>query len=178
MKRNYSIIEFKRNEFDKLPKITKHNITEFRKVKSEIDDIEKTIKNHQNKIDKLKKGLTREKKIRTKLFNELQDYHVDFNPKITPYQSSTNFQWNVNLQLKGKTKTIYLGTDNIVRDKLNELKNTKVFTNTNVDDLRDEIKSIVTPHIITELRMGVDKFLQRMKNKEIKGMDYLIEPIF
>ena len=79
-------------------------------------------------------------------------------------------------------KNIYIGTDKVLRERLNQIYKTDKFTGytkyvQDKKEIQHTVKKLVEPLIIKELlelvnkKSSVDEFLNR---KRIKGMEYVL----
>ena len=145
------------------------------------------IKKRESKIERLKREikttqqqLKENKKDRTILLGELQEFTENYIPSVSPYQSSSNnFQWSVNLKIGKLKKTLYLGSDKNVRKRIDEVigedKYLPVFGR--IDDLSEElteeIRNSIQKNLIDELQNDFRGVQNRYEKKGLKMMEYL-----
>ena len=180
MKKNYQLKYVSDEVWEKTPQ----PIQDKKKKYSTLNGL---IKRREGKIERLKKELksTQElvrenKKERTSLLEELQEFSENYIPSVSPYQSMTNnFQWSVNVKIGNVKKSPYLGSDKKVRKRVDEIKDMEVFEPKmgQIHDLRDElneiIRNIIQKNLTKDLEKNFKSVQKKLKENKLKMWDYL-----
>jgi hypothetical protein len=144
-----------------------------KKRKSKLERLRREIKTTQQQLNENKKD-------RTLLLDELQEFSENYIPSVSPYQSSSkSFQWSVNLKIGKLKKTLYLGSDKNVRKRMDEItkedKYLPVFGRINdlSEELKEEIRNTIQKNLIEELQKDFRGVQKRYETKGLNMMDYL-----
>ncbi|MBJ11255.1 MAG: hypothetical protein CMP66_07375 [Flavobacteriales bacterium] len=138
--------------FQKLSSEQQKEILEYRSIngliKRKLNSIErkrKQIKLKQDEVKQLKKEHTR-------LLKKVKVYSKSYNPiiSIVPNIKKGNIYWNCNVKVRGNLKSIYLGSDKLVRKYLQEQYSTRLnISKTKLKKLIDfEVRDKITDMII------------------------------
>jgi hypothetical protein len=160
---------------------------EIQKKKMKYSTLNGLIKRRESKIERLKREiritqeqLNENKRDRTLLLDELQEFSENYIPSVSPYQSSSkSYQWSVNLKIGKLKKTLYLGSDKNVRKRMDEVigedKYLPVFGRINNlnEELTEEIRNTIQKNLIEELQKDFRGVQYRYEKKGLKMMDYL-----
>ena len=182
MKKNYQLKYVSEEVWDNTPK-------EIQEKKMKYSNLNGLIKRREGKIERLRREIknTQEqlkdnKKQRTVLLEELQEFSENFIPSVSPYQSVyNNNQWSVNLKIGNIKKSPYLGSDGNVRKRIDEVKDMSIFyqsmDNIGGRDLKDElteiIRNILQKNISKELEKDFKGVQKKLKENKLKMMDFL-----
>lgn len=165
--------------WEKTPEEIQEKKTRFGVLQHWIKIRKKRIERLQTKINKLQKERRGWEKERTSLYNELISFQKEYIPIVNPTtQVGNNFQWSVNLDLGGKKRKKYLGSDKNVRSKMDEIKNIDIFLpklgtrNNLTEELREEIRKIIQRNIVKEMENDFDGVVTRWKEDKLKMWDY------
>tara|TARA_B100000683_G_scaffold177043_1_gene170518 strand:- start:256 stop:756 length:501 start_codon:yes stop_codon:yes gene_type:complete len=142
--------------FVKLSSEQQKEILEYRSIngliKRKLNSIErkrKQIKLKQDEVKQLKKEHTR-------LLKKVKVYSKSYNPiiSIVPNIKKGNIYWNCNVKVRGNLKSIYLGSDKLVRKYLQEQYSTRLnISKTKLKKLIDvEVRDKITDMIIDDYK--------------------------
>tara|TARA_Y100001954_G_scaffold118936_1_gene128272 strand:+ start:2689 stop:3189 length:501 start_codon:yes stop_codon:yes gene_type:complete len=142
--------------FQKLSSEQQKEILEYRSIngliKRKLNSIErkrKQIKLKQDEVKQLKKEHTR-------LLKKVKVYSKSYNPiiSIVPNIKKGNIYWNCNVKVRGNLKSIYLGSDKLVRKYLQEQYSTRLnISKTKLKKLIDvEVRDKITDMIIDDYK--------------------------
>lgn len=160
---------------------------EIQEKKKKYSTLNGLIKKRESKLERLRREikltqqqLRENKKDRTILLDELQEFSENYIPSVSPYQSSSkSFQWSVNLKIGKLKKTLYLGSDKNVRKRMDEVlgkdRYLTVFGKINdlSEELTEEIRDTIQRNLIKELQKDFRGVQNRYETKGLKMMDYL-----
>jgi hypothetical protein len=160
---------------------------EIQEKKKKYSSLNGLIEKRESKLERLRREikltqqqLRENKKDRTILLDELQEFSENYIPSVSPYQSSSNsFQWSVNLKIGKLKKTLYLGSDKNVRKRMDEVigKDKYLTVFGRIDDLSEElteeIRNTIQKNLIEELQKDFRGVQKRYETKGLKMMDYL-----
>ena len=197
--------------WDYLPKKERDEKKEYEFLYNNILKKEKRIKRLREQLRGEQELLREMKNDRTEKFNQLVKWHKSLVPTISigfsrtrkkrvsdkpsfynPYnelETSGNNSWSITLKLKGKVKSIYIGTTKKVLTKIKEIHGFEKWEDTEWDMMNPQrvnqqatrlkilIKQMVEPEIMKEIseywkKGKVDDF---MGKKGIKGLEFLKE---
>ncbi len=161
--------------------------TEIQDKKKKYSNLNGLIKRREGKIERLRKELKKtqeqvreNKKDRTILLEELQQFSEKYIPSVSPYQSVTNnFQWSVNVKIGNIKKSPYLGSDKKVRIRVDEIKDVEMFyprlgqMNDLREDLNEIIRNIIQKNLTKDLEKNFKKVQNKLKENKLKIWDYL-----
>lgn len=167
--------------------VWKNTPEEIQDKKMKYSTLKGLIKRRESKLERLRREikntqqqLNENKKDRTLLLDELQEFSENYIPSVSPYQSSSkSFQWSVNLKIGKLKKTLYLGSDKNVRKRMDEVigedKYLPVFGRINdlSEELTEEIRNTIQRNLIKELQKDFRGVQKRYETKGLKMMDYL-----
>lgn len=201
--------------FEKLPPELREKKLEYHRKFNQIEKREKHLLKLKETYDIKRKELRRWKTEKTELYNNLFELHNELIPSTfsisygggllessgksfsTKRWNEYNHSWNITMRIKGKLFTPYLGTDKVVRDRLNEIEDTDIYWDESkviqsgrvqqiiTNSIREKnkiseiIKSYTEPNIIEFLVKlnknfnGFDEWCKLYKEKKIKGIDFL-----
>lgn len=196
--RNFRLRFIEKESYDLLPENIMKKKLDYHSHISNIKRREKMIEKRVEELNKLKSELRDMKLRRTDLYNELFEFHDTFIPTISitfsgkqkgdkkndsgGYYYHSNNSWSITMRMKKKVKNIYIGTDKVLKDRLDEIYETDKFSKLKsqyVEEkkkIQSEVKKLVEGNIIKELTQlvnegkSIDEFLNR---KGIKGLDYV-----
>jgi len=142
--------------FQKLSSEQQKEILEYRSIngliKRKLNSIERKreqIKLKQDEVKQLKKEHTR-------LLKKVKVYSKSYNPiiSIVPNIKKGNIYWNCNVKVRGNLKSIYLGSDKLVRKYLQEQYSTRLnISKTKLKKLIDfEVRDKITDMIIDDYK--------------------------
>lgn len=165
--------------WSKTPDEIQEKKTRFGDLQHWIKIRKKRIERLKTKINKLQKERREWEKERTSLYNELISFQKEYIPKVNPTpQPGNNYQWSINLDLGGKKRKKYLGSNKNVRSKMDEIKDLELFLpkigdrNDLQEELREEIRKIVQRNLVKEMENDFDGVVQRWKDDKLKMWDY------
>ena len=167
--------------------VWKNTPEEIQQKKKKYSTLNGLINKRKGKLERLRREikstqqqLNENKKVRTILLDELQEFSENYIPSVSPYQSSSNsYQWSVNLKIGKLKKTLYLGSDKNVRKRMDEVigedKYLHVFGRINdlSEELTEEIRNTIQRNLIKELQKDFRGVQKRYETKGLKMMDYL-----
>tara|TARA_B110000858_G_scaffold194053_1_gene247736 strand:- start:704 stop:1288 length:585 start_codon:yes stop_codon:yes gene_type:complete len=143
------------------------------KRKGKLERLRREIKSTQQQLNE-------NKKVRTILLDELQEFSENYIPSVSPYQSSSkSYQWSVNLKIGKLKKTLYLGSDKNVRKRMDEINGEEKYLPVfgRIDDLSEElteeIRNTIQRNLTKELHKDFRGIQNRYEKKGLKMMDYL-----
>jgi septum formation topological specificity factor MinE len=196
--RNFRLRYIEQESYDLLPEHIQEKKNQYHTLVNNIKKREKKIEGMMVKIGELKNELKEMKLDRTEKYNELFEFHDTFIPTISitysgkqkgekknfndRYYYHSNNSWSITMRLKKKVKNIYIGTDSVLKERLNEIYDTDRFSKLKSNYVEEKkqiqsvVKKLVEGNIIKELTEivgrgdSVDEFLSR---KGIKGIDYV-----
>ena len=196
--RNFRLRYIEKESYDLLPEHIQEKKNQYHTLVNNIKKREKKIEGMMIKIGELKNELKEMKLDRTEKYNELFEFHDTFIPTISitysgkqkgekknyndRYYYHSNNSWSITMRLKKKVKNIYIGTDSVLKDRLNDIYDTDRFSKLKSNYVEEKkqiqsvVKKLVEGNIIKELTEivgrgdSVDEFLGR---KGIKGLDYV-----
>lgn len=196
--RNFRLRYIEQESYDLLPEHIQEKKNHYHTLVNNIKKREKKIEGMMVKIGELKNELKEMKLDRTEKYNELFEFHDTFIPTISitysgkqkgekknyndRYYYHSNNSWSITMRLKKKVKNIYIGTDSVLKERLNEIYDTDRFSKLKSNYVEEKkqiqsvVKKLVEGNIIKELTEivgrgdSVDEFLSR---KGIKGIDYV-----
>jgi hypothetical protein len=197
--RNFRLRFIEKESYDLLPENIMRKKLDYHTHISNIKKREKMIERRVTELNLLKEELREMKLKRTDLYNELFEFHDTFIPTISITYSGkpkgdskktdsggvyyhSNNSWSITLRMKKKVKNIYIGTDKVLKERLNEIYETDKFSKLKsqyVEEkkkIQSEVKKLVEGNIIKELTQlvnegkSIDEFLNK---KGIKGLDYV-----
>ena len=142
--------------FQKLSSEQQKEILEYRSIngliKRKLNSIERKreqIKLKQDEVKQLKKEHTR-------LLKKVKVYSKSYNPiiSIVPNIKKGNIYWNCNVKVRGNLKSIYLGSDKLVRKYLQEQYSTRLnISKKKLKKLIDfEVRDKITDMIIDDYK--------------------------
>jgi|GEM_PF-4853711 len=160
---------------------------EIQEKKKKYSTLNGLIKKRESKLERLRREikltqqqLRENKKDRTILLDELQEFSENYIPSVSPYQSSSkSFQWSVNLKIGKLKKTLYLGSDKNVRKRMDEVLGKDMYLsvfgkiNDLSEELTEEIRNTIQRNLIEELQKDFRGVQKGYETKGLKMMDYL-----
>lgn len=196
--RNFRLRYIEPESYNLLPEYIQEKKNQYHTLVNNIKKREKKIERVMNDLGKLKEELKEMKLDRTEKYNELFEFHDTFIPTISitfsgkqkgekknyndRFYYHSNNSWSITMRLKKKVKNIYIGTDSVLKERLNEIYDTDKFSKLKSHYVEEKkqiqsvVKKLVEGNIIKELTEivgrgeSVDEFLSR---KGIKGLDYV-----
>ena len=144
----------------------KSDLYKYRRVRRKVLEWEDDVDELKNEIDKKKKRIKEYNKIITHLYNKINVLRSDFLPivNVVNYKKGKTYYWNINVKFKNQIKSIYLGSDN----KIREIFKNKIGLRKNVS--KDKLKQNIEFHIVDEIMDMVienkDDFSNWSLNKE------------
>ena len=114
--------------FQKLSSEQQKEIIEYRSVSGLIKRKQNSIERKREQIKSQQHEIKQLKKQETKLLKEVKIYSKNYNPiiSIVPNIKNRNVYWNCNVKVRGNLKSIYLGSDKVVRKYLQENHSTRL----------------------------------------------------
>ena len=202
-KRVKQLVYLEKENYDILPKKLRDDKLEYQSLYSKIKNRERSLKKELIKYKKKKKELKDWKIKQTELFNQLIDLHDNLVPTISISFSGQNDgwyennSWSITMRLKSKLFCIYIGTDKVVREVLNDVYETdEYWSDDNIKGRSREfitkykkekkklqmvLYDVIKPNIIRKLVSlnknldGYNEWLGLYENKKLKGMDFLTQ---
>lgn len=202
-KRVKQLVYLEKENYDILPKELRDDKLEYQSLYSKIKNRERSLKKELIKYKKKKEELKDWKIKQTELFNQLIDLHDNLVPTISISFSGQNEgwyennSWSITMRLKSKLFCIYIGTDKVVREVLNDIYETEEYWNDNnikghsrefktkykeeKKKLQKVLYDVIKPNIIRKLVSlnknlnGYNEWLGLYENKKLKGMDFLTQ---
>ena len=202
-KRVKQLVYLEKENYDILPKKLRDDKLEYQSLYSKIKNRERSLKKELIKYKKKKKELKDWKIKQTELFNQLIDLHDNLVPTISISFSGQNDgwyennSWSITMRLKSKLFCIYIGTDKVVREVLNDVYETdEYWSDDNIKGRSREfitkykkekkklqmvLYDVIKPNIIRKLVSlnknldGYNEWLSLYENKKLKGMDFLTQ---
>jgi septum formation topological specificity factor MinE len=196
--RNFRLRNIEKESYDLLPDHIRDKKNEYQTLVTNIKKREKRIEKVMVDLGKLKEELKEMKLNRTEKYNELFEFHDTFIPTISITYSGkmkgdkkndsggvyyhSNNSWSITMRMKKRIKNIYIGTDKVVKERLNEIYDTDRYSKLKSQYVEDKkeiqsvVKKLVEGNLIKELIQivedvnNVDEFLSK---KGIKGLDYV-----
>jgi hypothetical protein len=169
-----------------LPEEIQKDKMKFNTFNSWIKKREKRIENLKIKIGELREKQREWETDRDEIYDKLHKYHKEYGVSVSPTQSpkhsKNSLQWRVNLTIGKESDIFYLGSNKLVRKKVDEVQGwVKYFPdnhkNKDSEDIKSFIKQKIHKRILGELEKDFDGFMEKFKSKE-KGkklnlIDYL-----
>ena len=196
--RNFRLRYIEEESYDLLPDHIRVQKIEYQTLVSHLKKREKRIEKMMIELGTIKDELKKMKLDRTEKYNGLFEFHDTFIPTISITYSGKmkgdkkndsggvyyhrNNSWSITMRMKKKVKNIYIGTDKVLKERLNEIYETDKFSKLKSQYVEEKkqiqsvVKKLVEGNIIKELIQivkdvnNVDEFLSR---KGIKGLDYV-----
>jgi hypothetical protein len=167
--------------------VWKNTPEEIQQKKKKYSTLNGLINKRKGKLERLRREikstqqqLNENKKVRTILLDELQEFSENYIPSVSPYQSSSkSYQWSVNLKIGKLKKTLYLGSDKNVRKRMDEIngeeKYLTVFGRINnlSEELTEEIRNTIQKNLIKELQKDFRGVQKIFETNGLRMMDYL-----
>jgi hypothetical protein len=179
MIKNYELKRIDEEVWEKTPEKIQLDRKRFSFIRDEIKKKQRKIERYQKNIIRLKSERKELVKERNTLYHKLFTFQTDNFPSVSPTsQPSNNFQWSINLRLGDIKRKKYLGSNRKVRERLDELKGTSLFTlrmNSKDDlteDCREEIRKIIEKNLGKEIEKDKLGVFKRWKKDELKMWDY------
>lgn len=181
MGKKYELKRIEEEIWRQIPLEIREKKYRFSKLRDLIIKNNKSIKRLSKKIQKLKSDNREWQKEKNKLKTELHSFQFNYRPSVSPtQQSSKNYQWSINLTIGGLKRKKYLGSNNNVRGKLDEITGVEKFL-PKIRDIKDDltkecregIRIIIQKNLINELEKDFDGFNEKWINDELKMWDYL-----
>lgn len=160
-----------------LPKEIQKDKMEFNTLNSWIKKREKRIENLKIKIGDLRDGQRGWEKDRDEIYDRLHKYHKEYGVSVSPTQSPKNsknsLQWRVNLTIGKESDIFYLGSNDSVRSKIDEIFGVNIYLNQSSLNQRETIKEFksilkqkIHKRILIELEKDFDGFMEKFRIKE------------
>jgi len=157
---------------------------EIQEKKKKYSTLNGLIKKRESKLERLRREikltqqqLRENKKDRTILLDELQEFSENYIPSVSPYQSSSkSFQWSVNLKIGKLKKTLYLGSDKNVRKRMDEVLGKDMYLsvfgkiNDLSEELTEEIRNTIQRNLTKELHKDFRGIQNRYEKKGLNGI--------
>jgi len=179
MSKNYELKRIDEEVWEKTPEKIQLHRKRFSFLRDEIKKSQKKSDRYQKNVIRLKSERKILEKERNTLYHKLFTFQTDNLPSVSPTtQPSNNFQWSINLKLGDIKRKKYLGSNKKVRERLDELNNTGLFTSrmNAIDDLikdcREEIRKIIEKNLGKEIEKDKLGVFKRWKKDELKMWDY------
>ena len=114
--------------FVKLSSEQQKEILEYRSINGLIKRKQNSIERKREQIKLQQHEVKQLKKEHTKLLKKVKVYSKSYNPiiSIVPNIKKGNIYWNCNVKVRGNLKSIYLGSDKLVRKYLQEQYSTRL----------------------------------------------------
>jgi len=152
--------------WENLDKKLQIDVSKYRRVRRDVIKFEKEIENQKELIKKKRSKIKEYNKILTHLYGKINHLKSDFLPivNVVNYKKGETYYWNINVKFKNQIKSIYLGSDN----KIREIFKNKIGLRKNVS--KDKLKQNIEFHIVDEIMDMVienkDDFSNWSLNKE------------
>ena len=167
--------------------VWKETPTDIQEKKIRFGVLQHFIKIRKRRIERLKKKIKELQlersdweKERTVLYHDLISFQKQYIPSVSPtVQPSNNFQWSINLTIGILKRKKYLGSNENVRKRLDEIKDIDIFSKKKDDmrndltkECREEIRKIIQKNIVKEMENDFDGVTKKWENDELKMWDY------
>lgn len=168
-------------------KVWKQTPLYIQEMKTEYYILQNNIKKNIKRIDKLKTKIKEieentewNKSIRESYYTELQRFHIDYIPSVSPTtQKGNNFQWSINLKIGYIERKKYLGSNKNVRKKLDEILGVEKYylnmdsiINKYTEECREEIRTIIQTNLKKEMDRNIEEINQKWDENKLKLWDY------
>ena len=132
------------NNLDKKLQI---DVSKYRRVRRDVIKWEKEIESQRELIRKRRSKIKEYNKILTHLYGKINHLKSDFLPiiNVVSYKKDESIYWNINVKFKNQIKSIYLGSDN----KIREIFKDRVGLRKNVS--KDKLKQQIEFYLIEEI---------------------------
>jgi len=132
------------NNLDKKLQI---DVSKYRRVRRDVIKWENEIESQRELIRKRKSKIKEYNKILTHLYGKINHLKSDFLPiiNVVSYKKDESIYWNINVKFKNQIKSIYLGSDN----KIREIFKDRVGLRKNVS--KDKLKQQIEFYLIEEI---------------------------
>ena len=132
------------NNLDKKLQI---DVLKYRRVRRDVIKWENEIESQRELIRKRKSKIKEYNKILTHLYGKINHLKSDFLPiiNVVSYKKDESIYWNINVKFKNQIKSIYLGSDN----KIREIFKDRVGLRKNVS--KDKLKQQIEFYLIEEI---------------------------
>ena len=132
------------NNLDKKLQI---DVSKYRRVRRDVIKWENEIESQRELIRKRRSKIKEYNKILTHLYGKINHLKSDFLPiiNVVSYKKDESIYWNINVKFKNQIKSIYLGSDN----KIREIFKDRVGLRKNVS--KDKLKQQIEFYLIEEI---------------------------
>ena len=132
------------NNLDKKLQI---DVSKYRRVRRDVIKWENEIESQRELIKKRRSKVKEYNKILTHLYGKINHLKSDFLPiiNVVSYKKDESIYWNINVKFKNQIKSIYLGSDN----KIREIFKDRVGLRKNVS--KDKLKQQIEFYLIEEI---------------------------
>lgn len=123
------------------------DVSKYRRVRRDVIKWENEIESQRELIRKRKSKIKEYNKILTHLYGKINHLKSDFLPiiNVVSYKKDESIYWNINVKFKNQIKSIYLGSDN----KIREIFKDRVGLRKNVS--KDKLKQQIEFYLIEEI---------------------------
>ena len=133
--------------WENLDKKLQIDVSKYRRVRRDVIKFEKEIEKQRELIREKQLKVRKYNKILTHLYSKINHLKSDYLPiiNVVSYSKKDNIYWNINVKFKNQIKSIYLGSDN----KIREIFKNKIGLRKNVS--KDKLKQNIEFHIVDEI---------------------------
>lgn len=186
MGKNYELKRVEEEIWEQTPDHIQVKRRRFSFLRDEITKTKKKIDRHQKSIVKLKDELKEFETERNSLYPELVTFQTNNFPSVSStlkkknIESKYHYQWSINLTIGDIKRKKYLGTNKIVRERLDEINNDDRYTsklrfNKDLEEYcREEIRKIIRTNIGKEMmsEKGKVDLYKKWRKNDLKMWDY------
>ena len=132
------------NNLDKKLQI---DVSKYRRVRRDVIKWENEIESQRELIRKRKSKIKEYNKILTHLYGKINHLKSDFLPiiNVVSYKKDESIYWNINVKFKNQIKSIYLGSDN----KIREIFKDRIGLRKNIS--KDKLKQKIEFYLVEEI---------------------------
>ena len=132
------------NNLDKKLQI---DVSKYRRVRRDVIKWEKEIESQRELIRKRRSKIKEYNKILTHLYGKINHLKSDFLPiiNVVSYEKKGSVYWNINVKFKNQIKSIYLGSDN----KIREIFKDRIGLRKNIS--KDKLKQKIEFYLVEEI---------------------------
>ncbi len=123
------------------------DVSKYRRVRRDVIKWENEIESQRELIRKRKSKIKEYNKILTHLYGKINHLKSDFLPiiNVVSYKKDESVYWNINVKFKNQIKSIYLGSDN----KIREIFKDRIGLRKNIS--KDKLKQKIEFYLVEEI---------------------------